>query len=56
MLENPSEKTVRVEIIKSESPYFAEWIVVWEGDAYDAIGQWTDAELVTAIKNHYSVA
>ena len=56
ILEIPSEKTVRAEIIKSEAPYFAEWIVVWEGDAYDAIGQWTDTDLETAIKSYYAVA
>ena len=24
-------------------------LVLWEGDAYDAIGQWTDADVITRI-------
>jgi hypothetical protein len=28
-------------------------IVLWEGDAYDAIGQWTDADVATRIKEIY---
>ena len=56
VLEIPAEKTVRAEVIKSEAPYFAEWIIVWSGDAFDAIGQWTDSDLEAAIKAHYAVA
>ena len=25
-------------------------VVLWEGDAYDAIGQWTDTDVATRIK------
>ena len=28
-------------------------ITLWEGAAYDAIGQWTDADVVTRIKAIY---
>jgi hypothetical protein len=56
VLENPGEKTVRAEIIKSESPYFSEWIVVWSGEEYDQIGQWTDDDLVASICAYYNVA
>lgn len=54
VLEIPGEKIVRAEIVKSELPYFAEWIVVWEGDAFDAIGQWTDSDLEAAVRLHYA--
>jgi hypothetical protein len=37
MVDLPSQKIVRVFI--EESP---EAITLWEGDAYDNIGQWTD--------------
>jgi len=56
VLDIPAEKTVRCEVIKSEAPYFAEWIVVWAGEAYDAAGQWTDDDLEAAIKAYYAVA
>jgi hypothetical protein len=29
-------------------------INLWEGDAYDAIGQWTDTDVVNRIKELYS--
>jgi hypothetical protein len=28
-------------------------IVLWEGAAYDAIGQWTDADVISKIKEIY---
>ena len=56
VLEIPGEKIVRAEIVKSELPYFAEWIVVWEGDAFVAIGQWTDSDLEAAVRLHYATA
>ena len=28
-------------------------IVLWEGEAYDAIGQWTDADVTARIKEIY---
>lgn len=56
VLDIPGEKTVRAEVIKSEAPYFAEWIIVWSGTEYDAAGQWTDSDLEAAIKAHYAVA
>lgn len=29
-------------------------IVLWEGDAYDAAGQWTDADVVARLTELYS--
>ena len=29
-------------------------VVLWEGAAYDAIGQWTDTEVINRIKELYS--
>lgn len=54
VLEIPGEKTVRAEVVKNELPYFAEWITVWEGEAFDAIGQWTDSDLEQAVRLHYA--
>jgi hypothetical protein len=31
-----------------------EAIVLWEGDAYDAIGQWTDGDVLNRIVELYS--
>ena len=28
-------------------------LVLWTGDAYDAIGQWTDADVVARVKELY---
>jgi hypothetical protein len=28
-------------------------LVLWTGDAYDAIGEWTDADVVTRVKELY---
>ena len=53
ILENPVEKTVRVKVLKSETYYFHEWVLWWEGETYDAIGQWTDTDLIQAITNYY---
>lgn len=54
ILENPIEKTVRVKVLKSQEYYFYEWITVWEGPSYDAIGQWTDTDLIQAITQYYT--
>lgn len=29
-------------------------ITLWEGDAYDAIGQWTDADVTSRLQQLYS--
>lgn len=38
MVDLPEEKIVRVFIAELPHP-----VILWEGAAYDAIGQWTDA-------------
>lgn len=45
----PKQKTVRCFIEELQEP-----IVLWEGAAYDAIGQWTDSDVqarLTALYN-----
>lgn len=43
VVDNPERKTVRA--FTQELGIFN----LWEGDAYDAIGQWTDADVVAKI-------
>ena len=31
-------------------------VVLWEGDAYDTIGQWTDTDVTARIKEIYNLA
>jgi hypothetical protein len=31
-------------------------VVLWEGDAYDAIGQWTDLDVTARIKEIYNLS
>lgn len=31
-------------------------VVLWEGDAYDTIGQWTDLDVTARIKEIYNLA
>lgn len=47
--ESPIEKTVKVLVRISQDPYNHTWITVWDGESYDAIGQWTDTDLATAV-------
>lgn len=46
----PTDKIVRALVVLHEAPLIHEWITVWEGNAYDAAGQWTDASLNAAVK------
>lgn len=48
--DSPAAKTVRALVILKDTPRFHRWITVWEGAAYDAAGQWTDATLNAAVK------
>ena len=51
--DNPISKTVisNVNLISVDSQrYDRSGIKVWEGSAYDSIGQWTDTDLKNAIK------
>lgn len=45
--ENPSEKRVFANVSLQGS---IRRLSLWEGDAYDQIGQWTDDDVVTRIK------
>lgn len=44
MVDNPAEKTIT---IKTNS--ILGTVVLWEGEAYDAIGQWTDENVKTRL-------
>lgn len=45
----PSQKIVRCFIEELEQP-----VVLWEGDAYDSIGQWTDSDVNTRLNELYN--
>ena len=45
----PKKKMVRAFVEELDEP-----VVLWEGDAYDAIGQWTDTDVDTRIKELYN--
>jgi hypothetical protein len=45
----PKQKTVRCFCEELD-----EAIVLWEGDAYDSIGQWTDSDVVNRLSELYS--
>jgi hypothetical protein len=49
MIDNPVKKQVKV-VCRNHPTR----IVLWEGDAYDAAGQWTDADVVARILELYS--
>ena len=45
--DRPSRKLVTANTLEGFT------ITLWEGDAYDAIGQWTDADVVNRINELY---
>ncbi len=45
----PSQKIVRCFIEELEQP-----VVLWEGAAYDSIGQWTDSDVNTRLNELYN--
>jgi len=45
----PSQKVVRCFLEELEQP-----VVLWEGAAYDAIGQWTDSDVNTRLNELYN--
>lgn len=49
MVDFPSQKKVVVFVKELSEP-----LVLWEGDAYDAIGQWTDQNVSDKITELYS--
>lgn len=48
-VDDPIGKTVKTLVKISANPYAHNWYTVWQGDAYDAAGQWTDEELAQAV-------
>lgn len=49
MVDLPTQKKVVAFIKELNQP-----VVLWEGDAYDAIGQWTDTDVTTRLNVIYS--
>jgi hypothetical protein len=49
MIDFPQRKTVYIETLEIGR------VVLWEGDAYDAIGQWTDTDVENRIKEIYAI-
>lgn len=47
MIDLPVDKTVKVFTDK------VGFITLWSGDEYDAVGQWTDTDVVNRIKQLY---
>ena len=45
----PKKKVVRAFVEELDEP-----VVLWEGAAYDAIGQWTDSNVETRLTELYS--
>jgi len=48
-VDDPIGKTVKALVKISTNPYAHNWYTVWQGDAYTAIGNWTDEELAAAV-------
>ena len=48
-VDDPIAKTVKSLVKVSANPYAHNWYTVWEGASYDAIGNWTDQDLATAV-------
>lgn len=48
IIDRPANKLVTVNILEGDS------ITLWEGADYDAIGQWTDADVLNRLNELYS--
>lgn len=49
VFDSQTNKTVWASIVELNRD-----LILWEGDAYDAIGQWTDTDVVNRVKELYS--
>jgi len=47
IIDRPSRKIVTANLLEGFS------IVLWKGEEYDAIGQWTDADVINRINELY---
>ena len=47
--DDPVGKTEKSLVKISTNPYAHNWYTVWSGDTYDQAGQWTDAQLASAV-------
>jgi hypothetical protein len=48
MVDLPNQKIVKVFISELPTP-----VTLWEGDAYDTIGQWTDQDIIDRLNELY---
>jgi hypothetical protein len=49
MVDFPGQKKVIVHIEEANEP-----VVLWEGAAYDAIGEWTNADVIAKLNELYA--
>lgn len=49
MVDLPQEKKVMIFIDELPDP-----VTLWEGDSYDAIGEWTNADVISKLNELYS--
>lgn len=49
MLDEPTQKRITVKTVELGN------IILWQGDSYDAIGQWTDQDVLNRIKEIYNI-
>jgi hypothetical protein len=49
MVDIPKQKIVRVFLEELETP-----IILWEGEDYDNIGQWTDGDVIEKLNELYN--
>lgn len=50
MVDRPNDKMIRVFFKECQFP-----IDLWKDDEYDAIGQWTDDDVINKIKTLYNI-
>ncbi len=50
MVDRPQDKIIRVFFENFAFP-----IDLWTGDEYDAVGQWTDTDIINRIKSLYNI-
>lgn len=50
IVDNSSLKVVTTEVTLNQYPLISKSLILWEGESYDAIGQWTDEQAEQRIK------
>ena len=54
MIDNPVTKKVIITVKGTGTSRYTKRLTLWEGAAYDTIGQWTDTDVINRIKEIYS--